>query len=229
ATGTINLGLGTGLVQSSAGVLSAGTVDRNSASFFTTALSIANGGTGNTTYTTNGVNYYDGSKLASTAAGTTGQCLLATTGSAPSWGSCTNTGANTSLSNLTATNINQPLNTTGGNLSLTTTTSGNIILNAAGTVEIQDVTNINTNLNNAVNINTGTSTGLVSIGGGSGTFALNTTNIDISNTGTITGATGLTSSGTITFSGLSTAGIVTNTAGGVLGTVSSLTDAQVAD
>ena len=39
-------------------------------------------------YTTNGVNFYDGTKIASTAAGTTGQCLVATTGSAPTWQSC---------------------------------------------------------------------------------------------------------------------------------------------
>jgi hypothetical protein len=44
----------------------------------------------------------------------------------------------------------------------------------------------------------------------------------INTTGAITAATGITSSGTITFSGLSTAGIVTNTAAGVLGTTISV-------
>ncbi len=55
-------------------------------------------------------------------------------------------GANTTLSNLGATNINAALNTTAGNLTLQTTTSGNIILNAAGTTELQDDTNVGGNL-----------------------------------------------------------------------------------
>jgi hypothetical protein len=59
---------------------------------------------------------------------------------------------------------------------------------------------INNNSNFTTNINTGTSNALVSIGGGSGTFALDTTNIDISNAGVITGATGITSSGNIALS-----------------------------
>lgn len=59
--------------------------------------------------------------------------------------------------------------------------------------------NLNNNSNFTVNIATGTSTGLVSIGGGAGTFALDTTNIDISASGAITGATGITlTSGNIT-------------------------------
>ncbi len=61
---------------------------------------------------------------------------------------------------------------------------------------------INNNSNFTTDINTGSSNTLVRIGGGSGTFQLDTTNIDISNTGAISGATGVTSSGTITFSGL---------------------------
>ena len=44
----------------------------------------------------------------------------------------------------------------------------------------------------------------------------------VNSSGAIAAATGITSSGTITFSGLSTAGIVTNTAGGVLGTTISV-------
>jgi parallel beta-helix repeat protein len=57
-----------------------------------------------------------------------------------------------------------------------------------------------------------------------GTFTniLDSPTVDISNAGVISGATGLTSSGTITFSGLSSAGIVTNTAGGVLGTTTTV-------
>jgi hypothetical protein len=59
----------------------------------------------------------------------------------------------------------------------------------------------------------------VTSSGGGFTNILNTPSLDISGTGAITGATGISSSGSITFSGLSTAGIVTNTAGGALGTV----------
>jgi hypothetical protein len=59
-------------------------------------------------------------------------------------------------------------------------------------------------------------------GGSDFTNFLNTPTLDISAVGAVTGATAITSSGTITFSGLSTAGIVTNTAGGVLGTTVSV-------
>jgi hypothetical protein len=65
---------------------------------------------------------------------------------------------------------------------------------------------INNNSNFTTDINTGSSNTLVRIGGGSGTFALDTTNIDISSAGAITGATGLTSSGTIQFSALTSNG-----------------------
>ena len=51
-------------------------------------LPVAAGGTGNTTLTTNGVVYGNGTSAAGiTSAGTTGQVLIATTSSAPSWGS----------------------------------------------------------------------------------------------------------------------------------------------
>jgi parallel beta-helix repeat protein len=57
---------------------------------------------------------------------------------------------------------------------------------------------------------------------GTYTNLLDTPTVDISNAGILSGATGISSSGTITFSGLSSAGIVTNTAGGVLGTVTTV-------
>ncbi len=52
-------------------------------------------------------------------------------------GTCS-TCANTSLSNLSGVNINTALNRNGGDLTLQTTTSGNIIINAAGTLDVQD-------------------------------------------------------------------------------------------
>ena len=70
--------------------------------------------------------------------------------------------------------------------------SGSGLLQGTGGLTLTGTTSINASTNSATNINTGTSNTQVSIGGGSGTFSLDTTNIDISNTGAITGATGLT-------------------------------------
>jgi hypothetical protein len=73
---------------------------------------------------------------------------------------------------------------------------------STGGINLQGFTNINASLNNATNINTGSSTSLVSIGGGSGTFALDTTNIDISAGGAISGVTDYTQgSGNFNMSG----------------------------
>lgn len=55
-------------------------------------------------------------------------------------GACA-TCANQALSNLSSVNINTALNTTSGDLTLQTTTSGNIVLNGAGIIDLQD--NIN--------------------------------------------------------------------------------------
>lgn len=55
----------------------------------TGTLPVSNGGTGATSLTANGVLYGNGTGvMQATAVGTTGECLVATTGSAPSWGSC---------------------------------------------------------------------------------------------------------------------------------------------
>jgi hypothetical protein len=51
----------------------------------------------------------------------------------------------------------------------------------------------------------------------------------VNSSGQIAAAAGVTSSGTITFSGLSTAGIVTNTSGGVLGTTTTIGTAYITD
>ncbi len=52
-------------------------------------------------------------------------------------------GANTSLSNIASTNLSAALNVTSGDLNLTTTTSGNIVLDGAGTINLNDSVNIN--------------------------------------------------------------------------------------
>ena len=92
------------------------------------------------------------------------------------------------------------------------------LLTSTGLTTSGATVSINNNSNFATNINTGTSNALVSIGGGSGTFALDTTNIDISSAGAITGATGITSSGNITLSGVTnaTGDFVTITGGNIL-------------
>jgi hypothetical protein len=90
--GNVDVGsfAGTGVVTStSTGILQTGILDRNNTTYFNTTLSVANGGTGATAYTTNGVIYGNGTgALQVTAAGTTGQCLQGSTGSAPTWATC---------------------------------------------------------------------------------------------------------------------------------------------
>jgi hypothetical protein len=78
--------IGTGLVQSASGVLSGGAVSRNSSTFFSNALSVANGGTGVGTFTSNGVLFGNGTgNLQATAAGTGGQVLLANGSGVPTF------------------------------------------------------------------------------------------------------------------------------------------------
>jgi parallel beta-helix repeat protein len=61
----------------------------SSATWQGSTVAVQYGGTGATTFATNGVLYGNGtSALSSTAAGTTGQCLVGATGSAPAWGAC---------------------------------------------------------------------------------------------------------------------------------------------
>jgi fibronectin-binding autotransporter adhesin len=81
-SGTVTLGsLGAGLVQaSSSGVLSSGSVDRNSSTFFSSTLSVANGGTGATTLTANGILYGNGTSAVQ-ATSAAANSILATNGS----------------------------------------------------------------------------------------------------------------------------------------------------
>jgi len=99
-------------------------------------LPIAAGGTAATTFTSNGVLYGNGtSALGVTAAGTTGQVLVATTSGAPTWGAIPSTAAvtsfQTSLSGLTpssattgAVTLAGTLGTSSGGTNLTSFTSG---------------------------------------------------------------------------------------------------------
>ncbi len=80
---------------------------------------------------------------------------------AGAWADCIGaggSGATTSLNNIASTNLSAALNVTSGNLNLTTTTSGNIVLNAVGTIELQDAVNVTGNLTTTGSIGIGTST-----------------------------------------------------------------------
>jgi len=78
-SGTVTLSaLGAGLIKTNAsGVVSSGVVDRNDSTYFNTALTVGNGGTGLSTLTANGVLYADTSSSVSQATGTAGQVLIA--------------------------------------------------------------------------------------------------------------------------------------------------------
>lgn len=77
-----NSGAITALSVASSGIVTIGTLN------LTNALSVLYGGTGATTFTSNGVLYGNAtSAVGVTTAGTTGQILVATTGSAPTWSS----------------------------------------------------------------------------------------------------------------------------------------------
>ncbi|MBP9667263.1 S-layer family protein [Candidatus Saccharibacteria bacterium] len=140
--------------------------------------------------------------------------------------------ANTSLSNLGSTNINAALNSTGADLTLQTTTSGNINLAPAGTINLNSdvsvasgknltVTSGTTSLTGTTNINT-SGTANSSIGNATGTLGLTGSTVTISGTTNInTSGTAATSigngTGTLQLSSntfnLSTAGAITGTTG----------------
>ena len=86
--------------------------------------------------------------------------------------------------------------TTGGTL----TSTGLFTGNAGATISGATI-NLNDSSNNSVNINTGTSSGTTTIGGGSNTLEINTSSWDVSSGGAMTGITGITSTGSIDFTG----------------------------
>ena len=89
----------------------------------TGTLPVGNGGTGATTLTSNGVVYGNGTSAAGiTAAGTTGQVLIATTSGAPSWGAVPSTAAVTSI--------------TFGSTGLTPSTATTGVVTVAGTLAV---------------------------------------------------------------------------------------------
>src|SRR3989338_4103699 len=83
--------------------------------------------------------------------------------------------------------------TTSGNISTSgagAITSAGLLTGSAGLTASGGTVSLNASSNNAVNINTGTSTGTLTLGGGAAVLAVDTTTLDIS-AGAITGATGI--------------------------------------
>ena len=97
-------------------------------------LPIANGGTnGSAAPTSYGVAYGDGSAYAFTAAGTTGQVLTATTGSAPTWAAPATSGTVTSVSVVSANGFAGTVATATSTPAITLTTSVTGVLKGNGT------------------------------------------------------------------------------------------------
>ena len=97
-------------------------------------LAIANGGTnGSAAPTAYGVAYGDGSAYAFTAAGTTGQVLTATTGSAPTWAAPATSGTVTSVSVVSANGFAGTVATPTSTPAITLTTSVTGVLKGNGT------------------------------------------------------------------------------------------------
>ena len=203
-------------------------------------LGIANGGTnGSAAPTAYGVAYGDGSAYAFTAAGTTGQVLTATTGSAPTWAPPATSGTVTSVS-FTGGLITVATATTTPALTVAGTSGGVVYFSSASTwassaalaanalvvgggagVAPSTVTT-GTGVVTALGVNTGTAGAFVVNGGALGTPSsgtvtnlTGTASININGTvGAITPAAGTFTS--VTNSGLTTGRVTFATTGGLL-------------
>jgi hypothetical protein len=153
---------------------------------------------------------------------------VCTTGSICSGYQASGSYATTSLNNITATNLGAALNTTSGDLALTTTTSGNITATTAGTAGLFNVLTGNLKVGAgtptvALNGDDAYITGTLEVDSTSnfaGALTVTTGGIAVTGNSTITGTlsalTGLTSSGTITFSGLVSCDTINTNGSGVL-------------
>lgn len=120
-------------------------------------LAVTRGGTGAGTFTSNGILYGNGTGAVQvTAAGTTGQCLIGNTGSAPTWGSCS---ASTTLQAAYNNSTNPELVLNGTNGALTIRDNATPI--GANLLEVQNNAGSTTYFAvhaNGVNIRPGTDT-----------------------------------------------------------------------
>ena len=231
--GTVQINeLGVGVVHSSAtGVLSSSTVDlAGGVNEISGVLPIANGGTNANSVGPNGaVAYSTGTAYGFTPdAGLLGQCLTSDGGtSAPVWQSCA-LGASQNFWDLSSGALHPIYSSVDLIVGGTSTASAKFAFTNVGggtpTASISGSNNNATSLTatgvlgttNAQTLQLGNaSTGNVQIISG-GTPSLTASGPNLMAVGTLTGLTGLTSSGTITFSGIGGTGIVHSDTNGVL-------------
>jgi len=146
-------------------------------------LVVSNGGTGATSFTSDGVVYGNGTgALQVTAAGTTGQILVGNTGGAPSWANASTTAVTsfqTSLAGLTPSTATTGAITLAGTLGLASGgTNASLTATAGGLVY---------GTGTALAVSTAGTTGQIVLSGGTGapTFLTNSTPIDTDGSGTV--------------------------------------------
>ncbi len=212
SSGTITFsGLGTGVVQSNgSGVLSSGALDlAGGASYITGVLPLGNGGTGFSTYTQGDLLYASAANTLSKLAVGGNTTVLTVAGGVPTWATATvafnniSGGTNTTAAMVVGTGSS--LNFTGSGtinastlLGSTWASPGTIGSTAPNTGAF---TSLTTSGNTSLTTGAGNDT---TIGNATGTFELVSDALDISTTGALSGATGLSSSGNLTFTGSGT-------------------------
>lgn len=98
------------------------------------------------------------------------------------------------------------ISTTGAMTGIGAITTDGLATLALGATISGATTSINASSNFATNINTGSSTGAVTVGGGSGTVAVNSSDWDITTVGDVTGLGSVTMDGALTLSQVNAAG-----------------------